>query len=522
MNARVKPELGADDDAARPDARHRDGRRPHHPARHQARSPQLPEVDRHGGRRPRTGLLRGQRRAGGRRSERSDFAPNAFLRISRKGSILIYSKGPEIGQGIKTAFPLIIAEELDAKWSDVVVEQAPVNPAVYGRQSAGGSRSIPDSWDQLRRAGAVARSMLVSAAAATWKVPAGECTTRDSAVWHGKRSLGYGALAAKAAALPVPDPATREAQGAQRIPVVRQVLHRRRQPQGGDGRTAVRHRPATAGPENRGLRALPGRRRQGEVGQSRRSETPARCARRLRRSRARARPPKSCPVSPSSPTPPGRPSKRARNFASNGTRPRASKDSWSELVKRAAALGKQPVGEKTVISTGAVEEALKGAAKTVEAYYTYPFVSHAPLEPQNCTAWAHDGMIEFWSPTQTADRALETVATALGVPVAQVKIHQTRVGGGFGRRLMNDYVCEAGAIAQRCRRHRSSWCGPASRTWRRTSSASVASIHSRGGDRRAGQAHRLAQSLHHLHARRQGAVERRGLERAAVPGAEPG
>ncbi len=87
-----------------------------------------------------------------------DFAPNAFLRISRKGSILIYSKGPEIGQGIKTAFPLIIAEELDAKWSDVVVEQAPVNPAVYGRQSAGGSRSIPDSWDQLRRAGAVARA----------------------------------------------------------------------------------------------------------------------------------------------------------------------------------------------------------------------------------------------------------------------------------------------------------------------------------------------------------------------------
>ena len=133
-----------------------------------------------------------------------DFAPNAFLRISRKGSILIYSKGPEIGQGIKTAFPLIIAEELDAKWSDVIVEQAPVNPAVYGRQSAGGSRSIPDSWDQLRRAGAVARSMLVSAAAASWKVPAGECTTRDSAVWHGKRSLGYGALAAKAAACRCP------------------------------------------------------------------------------------------------------------------------------------------------------------------------------------------------------------------------------------------------------------------------------------------------------------------------------
>ena len=135
----------------------------------------------------------------------SEFAPNAFLRISPQGAILIYNKGPEIGQGIKTAFPLIIAEELDAKWSDVTVEQAPVNPAVYGRQSAGGSRSIPDSWDQLRRAGAMARSMLVAAAAAQWKVAPEECTARDSAVWHGKRKLVYGALALKAAALPVPD-----------------------------------------------------------------------------------------------------------------------------------------------------------------------------------------------------------------------------------------------------------------------------------------------------------------------------
>src|SRR4051812_4261496 len=88
----------------------------------------------------------------------SEFAPNAFLRISPDGSILIYSKGPEIGQGIKTAFPLIIAEELDADWSHVQVAQAPIDPAVYGRQSAGGSRSIPASWDQLRKAGATARA----------------------------------------------------------------------------------------------------------------------------------------------------------------------------------------------------------------------------------------------------------------------------------------------------------------------------------------------------------------------------
>jgi len=137
----------------------------------------------------------------------SEFAPNGFIQISPDGSILIYSKNPEIGQGIKTAFPMIIAEELDADWEDVRVEQSPIDQAVYGRQSAGGSRSIPSSWDQLRQAGAVARAMLVSAAAQEWGVPAGECQTEKSTVIHGRsgRRLGYGELANKAAELPVPD-----------------------------------------------------------------------------------------------------------------------------------------------------------------------------------------------------------------------------------------------------------------------------------------------------------------------------
>ena len=119
-----------------------------------------------------------------------------------------------------------------------------------------------------------------------------------------------------------------------------------------------------------------------------------------------------------------------------------------------------PAGETTTLNIGTVDDALKGAAKTVEGFYTYPFVSHAPLEPQNCTAWNHDGIIEFWSPTQTADRALTTLAGALGVPVEKIKINQTRVGGGFGRRLMNDYACEAGAIAQR-------FAGPVKLMWTR-------------------------------------------------------
>ena len=134
--------------------------------------------------------------------------PNAFLRIAPNGSILIFNKGPEIGQGIKTAFPLIIAEELDAKWSDVTVEQAPVNPAVYGRQSAGGSRSIPDSWDQLRRAGAVARPMLVAAAAAKWKVPAEECSDERQRGVAWQTQAGLWRVGRSAATLPVPDAAS--------------------------------------------------------------------------------------------------------------------------------------------------------------------------------------------------------------------------------------------------------------------------------------------------------------------------
>jgi isoquinoline 1-oxidoreductase beta subunit len=358
-----------------------------------------------------------------------------------------------------TAFPLIIAEELDASWADVVVEQAPVNPAVFGRQSAGGSRSIPDSWDQLRKAGAVARSMLVSAAAAQWKVPVDSLSTRDSAVWNGNRSLRYGALAAKAASLPVPDAATvrlkerkdyrllgnsftgvdnrRVVTGAplfgidQQLPGLKFAVFEKCPAVGGKVRSANLDE----------IKKLPGVRDAFVIeGNGKTTEIM----------------PGVAIVADST----WAAFQAQRQLKVDWDETDASKDSWSALSKRAAELGKLPVGEKTLIDTGAVDDALKGAAKTVSGFYTYPFVSHAPLEPQNCTAWSHDGIVEFWAPSQTADRALTTVAGALGVPVEKITIHQTRVGGGFGRRLMNDYVCEAGAIAQR-------FNGPIKLTWTR-------------------------------------------------------
>jgi isoquinoline 1-oxidoreductase subunit beta len=377
-----------------------------------------------------------------------ELGPNALLRISNDG-IVIYSKSPEIGQGIKTAFPMIVAEELDARWSDVRVEQAPINPAVYGRQSAGGSRSIPTGWDQLRRAGAVARAMLVTAAAQSWNVPESECTTRDSAVLHtatGQR-LDYTELAERAAALTVPD--------ADRVPLKRRSEYRLLGTRVGgvDNRKVVTGAPlfgidqlqpgmvyasytkcpATGGRVKSAnldeVKGLPGIKDAFVVeGNGLASEVL----------------PGVAIIADS--TWAALSAKRALRVEWDETR--ASKDSWSGAVAQARSLAGQ-LGKETVTARGDVERVLESDAKTVEAFYSYPFLSHAPLEPQNCTARYRDGEIEIWAPTQTPERALSNVAHVLGIGEDKVTLHQTRVGGGFGRRLANDYVAEVAAIARR-------------------------------------------------------------------------
>ncbi len=382
-----------------------------------------------------------------------EFVPNSFVRVAPDGVITIICKGPEIGQGIKTAFPLIVAEELDAAWSDVKVEQALIMPDIYGRQSAGGSTSIPANWDQLRKAGGVARAMLVSAAAKQWGVKESELTAQDSAVIHAAtgRKLKYGELAMKAAALPVPDPATvpfktrdqyrllgKSYTGVENLEVVTgKPLFGIDVKLPGMLYAAYEKCPATGGKVASAnldyIKTLPGVKDAFIIeGNGVVSEVMPGVAIVADSTWAAFR------------------AKAALQIKWDESN--ASKDSWTKSVTKAHEIaGKR--GDTVIYSKGDVEGTFKGAAKTVEAFYSYPFVPHATLEPQNTTAWlktdSKGDSLEMWIPSQTSDRAKTQVAKILGLKESQCTLHQTRAGGGFGRRLVNDPACEAAAIAQR-------------------------------------------------------------------------
>jgi len=376
------------------------------------------------------------------------FAPNAFVSIARDGVITIYSKNPEIGQGIKTAFPMIIAEELDADWSQVHVEQSAISSA-YGQQVAGGSRSIPSNWDPLRRAGAIARAMLIAAAAKNWNVPVSELTTEKSFVIHkaSKKRASYGELADVAASMPVPDANTLTLKKREEFKllgtrvtgidnkqvVTGQPLFGIDQQLPGMLYAAYEKCPASSGKVRSAnldeIKNLPGVKDAFIVeGTGKATEVLSGIA-----------------IIATSTWAAFKAKKMLRVEWDESS---AAKDSWTAAIAQAKELSKQH-GVDKLKESGNVDEAFASATKTIEGFYTYPFVSHSPLEPMNCTAWYRDGALEFWAPTQTPTNALRLIAGVTGIPVEKITINQTRVGGGFGRRLMNDYMCEVGMIAKR-------------------------------------------------------------------------
>jgi isoquinoline 1-oxidoreductase beta subunit len=377
------------------------------------------------------------------------FAPNAFIRIAPDGAVTIFAARPEIGQGIKTSLPMVVAEELEVDWHSVAVLQAPFDPAAFGPQSAGGSTSTPSSYLAMRRAGATARTMLVEAAAQTWAVPADECYAESGAVLHrptGKK-LTYGELAAKAATLPVPgkdsvhlkDPkdfkliGTRVGGVDNPKLVTGQALFGIDQKVPGMLHAVYQKCPVFGGKVVRAnldeVKAQPGVRDAFIIGGT---------------DDLHGLMPGVAIVADSTWS---AFSARRKLKVTWDEGPHAG-DSWDSFAAQASQLAPNRGGH-SLRDDGDVETALAHAAKTVEADYVYRFVSHATLEPQNCTALVQGDRAEIWAPTQNPASGQKLVAQTLGLPAENITIHVTRIGGGFGRRLSNDYMVEAAAISQK-------------------------------------------------------------------------
>lgn len=385
---------------------------------------------------------------------------SVFVTVAADGAVVITAHNPEIGQGVKTSFPMMIAEELDVDWAQVRVVQALGNEAVYGGQIAGGSSATPTQFDRMRRLGAAARAMLIAAAAAAWKVPASEITTGSGQMYHkpSARQAGYGQFAAAAAGMKTPDPGSLTLKDPANFAILGKRIA------GVDNRglvtgaplfgidtqldgmvyAAIAKSPVFGGQLKRANKAaalaMPGVKTLIDVTQRRdvkaKLDVELPGIEMLQAGIAviadstwaalRGRDALDCEWQ-------------------GGDAAFQSSAAWSAAAQRALAGAPQ---KPAFINHGDAPARLAGASQRVTADYAYPFLAHAALEPMNCTALVRDGKATLWLSTQTPEDARRLVAAVLGITVEDVTLHLMRSGGGFGRRLMNDIAVEAAVIAK--------------------------------------------------------------------------
>lgn len=358
---------------------------------------------------------------------------NAFLSIDATGKIRLYSPNPEIGQGIKTAFPVVVAEELDVDWKQVEVLQANLDTQNFERQLTGGSGALKHSWERLRKAGASVRQMMVQAAANQWKVDASVCkTSKGFVLGPAGQKASYGSLAAEASKLPIPSTVTYKDRKDYKIIGTRV--------RGVDNKDIVTGKPVfgidvrkpgmvfaqiVRPPFGATLKSfsaedvkkMPGiidvvsfKNKVAIVGTSTFEIMQAR---------------------------------QSLTCSYGSDAPLEGNDTHQAWFDAGMKSDKATVQRKD----GDFAKAISEAAKVIEATYECPFISHSPMEPMNFFADVKPGSVTLAGPTQVPQPAQKAVATLLGVPENTVQVELTKMGGGFGRRLNNDFALEAAELS---------------------------------------------------------------------------
>ena len=371
---------------------------------------------------------------------------DAWVHIGKDNRVTLILGKSEMGQGVYTALPMILAEELSLDWRKVKVEQAPTNPAIYDH-GTGGSGSVAGSWLPLRRAGSAAREMLITAAAQRWNVVRDTCKAQNGGVLHGARKdfLTYGELVEDASKLPIPDFNTVPLKNSDDFAIV------------GKDTPRLDARAKSSGAAKFGIDSrVPGML----------YAVIARCpvfggkVAKFDATKAKAVPDVREVVQIESVGPGAFTAGGVAVLADNSwaaTRGRAALEiTWDEgpnanessdslrhdCVENASKPG------KVVRSDGDVDAALASSSKKIEAVYEFPFAPHATMEPMNCTVHIRPDGAEAWVPTQGPQWAQSVIAGVSKLPPEKVVVHTTLMGGGFGRRYQADFVMEAAQVAK--------------------------------------------------------------------------
>ncbi|MEM7016393.1 MAG: molybdopterin cofactor-binding domain-containing protein [Pseudomonadota bacterium] len=403
---------------------------------------------------------------------------NIYVQLEPDGQITIYSKNPEMGQGIMTSLPMIIAEEMGAKWEDVTVLQSPVDGKTYGMQGSGGSMSIPANFNEMRRIGASAREMLISAAASLMEVERSELEAKHSLVVHvSGRSRTFGQLAALAAKQDVPDPEFLSFKDPRAYTII------------GTAVGGVQNLAIATGNSEFGIDVdIPGMK----------YATYTRCPRiggqviSFNEAEIKAL---SGVTDAFILEPDERAGKASMAFLQGMAALRsgvaivgedtwsvfdakaklkvvwdektASSDNWSEMVTQAKQIAKDGGGEVQFGEDGNEKALTEKGNSALEAFYQFPYVAHICMEPMNCTAHfkkgadGQDDALDLWLGSQFPEQTKEIALNMLGVKPENVKVNLRRLGGGFGRRAAHDFATEAMAISHRAG-------VPVKLTWTRT------------------------------------------------------